>query len=87
MSKVTKKDWQVIFVDQAKKMEWCDLAYEIMMLERSIEKDLIKDPKQLKLLQLKLEIYESEKFDRISDSFDMGYFLTKEVGLYGEEDE
>jgi hypothetical protein len=62
---------------QAKASEWDDLAFSIMVLESSIYQE--KDVKSLKLLRLKLEIFEEEKSSRVFDTFNMEYFLNKEL--------
>ncbi len=61
---------------QAKAKDWDDLAHEIMLLETGIK--LETDLKYIILLNIKLEIWEREKAYRVSNSFDMGYFLSKD---------
>lgn len=78
-NKLEKKHTQL-----AKKSDWDSLASCIIDLELAILKE--KDAKELKLLSLKLEIYEAEKNSRVFDSFDMEYFLSKEVGIFEDDD-
>lgn len=61
---------------QAKAKDWDDLAHEIILLETGIK--LETDLKYLILLNIKLEVWENEKASRVSDSFDMNYFLNKD---------
>lgn len=62
-------------VDKAKKRSWDDLANDIIKLEKSITKQ--KNRKALILLENKLKILEEEKSDRLFNSFDMRFFLSK----------
>lgn len=82
MDKKTKDTLTKLYQEQAKKIEWCELAYSIMVLECAVANE--KKDKVLKILQLKLEIFEKEKSSRVFDNFDINYFLNKE---YEEVDE
>jgi hypothetical protein len=76
MTKINQKVLNKKYAQQAKNSEWDDLAFAIICLESKIEKE--KSSKQLKLLNKKLEIFESEKESRVFGTFDMEYFLSKD---------
>tara|TARA_R100000951_G_scaffold112718_1_gene113478 strand:- start:9889 stop:10152 length:264 start_codon:yes stop_codon:yes gene_type:complete len=59
----------------AKQLDWDDLAWEIIVLEAAVVAE--EDDNYLKLLEIKLEIWEEEKKDRVSDRFSMEKFLNK----------
>lgn len=59
----------------ARSFDWDELALAIIEIELYITKNKDKD---LKLLEYKLQIYESEKDNRVLGLFDMEHFLTKE---------
>lgn len=67
-----KKD----FEKEAKSLDWDDLAFRIITVEYMIIAE--KDDNYLKLLELKLEILEDEKKNRVFETFDMQDFLNKE---------
>jgi len=67
-----KKD----FEKEAKSLDWDDLAFKIIMVEYAAMVE--EDDNYLKLLELKLEILEDEKKNRLFDSFDMKDFLNKD---------
>lgn len=76
---MTKNDRQILtkkYTKQAKKTDWCDLAGVIMTLEECVR--IEKKAKHLKILNLKLEIFEKEKSLRVFDSFDMEYFMSRD---------
>ena len=62
-------------IKQAKKRDWDELAYDIILMEENIRRGL--EPKYLNLLNTKLEIWEAEKASRIFQKFDMKNFLSK----------
>jgi hypothetical protein len=64
------------YTKEAKNSEWCDLAFSIIVLENCIREE--KNPKCLKILKLKLEVFEGEKTSRVFDTFDMQHFLSKD---------
>ena len=72
-------------IQSAKKCDWDDLALTIIALEGAERKE--KDPKVLELLKLKLKIYEAEKSSRVFESFDMEYFLTKDMNIFDEDED
>ena len=82
MDKKTKDTLTKEYQEQAKKTEWCDLAYLIIVLELAIANE--KKAKVLKILKLKLKIFEEEKSSRVFSNFNMHRFLSKE---YEEVDE
>lgn len=76
---ISKKETAILlkkYKKQAENSEWCDLADSIITLEKRISKE--KKAKPLKILNLKLEIFEKEKASRVFNSFDMQYFISKE---------
>lgn len=70
------KDLLEKFQEQAKNCDWDDLSFEIINIEYEIREE--EDSKLLKLLALKLSIFEEEKKERIFESFDMEKFLNKD---------
>lgn len=64
-------------IEQAKKREWDDLAYDIILMEKALTKD--HNSKYLNLLKSKIEIWEKEKTSRLFDDFDMKVFLNKNI--------
>lgn len=84
MNKNKKQELTNQHVKNAKKLDWDSLAFSIIELEQFLLKE--KNTKQLKLLNLKLKIYEAEKASRIFNSFNMEYFLNKDMVIL-EEDE
>lgn len=60
---------------KAQSRSWDDLANDIILMEKRINKE--KNSKSLILLEKKLKIWEKEKFDRIFHSFNMKTFLNK----------
>jgi hypothetical protein len=70
-----KKDEKEKFIKQAKNRDWDRLAKDIISLEKMIRNQ--KKSKSLNLLKQKLEIWESEKNNRVFDTFNMRNFLTK----------
>ena len=84
MAKIKKSELIKQYVQSAQKLDWDDLALAIIDLEQAVENE--KNSKQLELLNLKLEIYEAEKKSRVFESFDMEYFLSKDMSIF-EDDE
>ena len=82
--KKTKKQVIDQFKNEAKSSDWDDLAFGIINIERLVAVE--KDSKMLKLLKIRLEIFEAEKMSRVSDSFDMEYFMSKEFQHISEDD-
>ena len=70
-------------IQSAKKCDWDSLALAIINLEQAEQKE--KNPKQLELLRIKLKIYEAEKSSRVFESFDMEYFLNKDMEIFDDE--
>ena len=68
---------------QARASEWCDLAETIIALELAIRKE--KDAKTLKILELKLEVFEEEKKGRVNSKFDYDHFRRRELELLTED--
>ena len=64
------------YTKEAKDSEWCDLAFSIMVLENSMRSE--KNSKCLKILKLKLKIFEAEKSSRVFEAFDMQRFINKQ---------
>ena len=64
------------YTKEAKDSEWCDLAFSIMVLESSMRSE--KNSKCLKILKLKLKIFEAEKSSRVFEAFDMQRFINKQ---------
>ena len=76
---VNKKEEAILrkeYERQAQDSEWCELAETIITLEQCVAQE--KNAKHLKVLNLKLEIFEAEKSHRVFNSFDMVYFLAKD---------
>lgn len=71
----TKKEAKAKIIKMAKKEDWDRLASEIILIEYAIREK--RNAKSLKILQLKLEIYEKEKASRIVSTFNMKNFLNK----------
>ena len=67
-------------VDIAKGLDWDQLAGDIMLLENCIGMTI--SSKQLKLLNQKLKVWEQEKQSRVSRTFDMTYFMSKDGGTF-----
>ena len=63
MSKKNKKQVSKDFAKQAKKLDWDELAFEIIAIEYSLHSET--RPKFLKLLELKLNIFEEDKMSRV----------------------
>jgi len=61
---------------QVKKLDWDALSYDIILISTAIS--IEKDSNYLKLLQIKLEIWEKEKTDMVHSQFDMQRFLEKD---------
>jgi hypothetical protein len=83
MAKTKREELIKKHTQSAKKSDWDSLALSIIELEQIILKE--KNSKQLKLLNLKLKIYEAEKNNRVFESFDMEYFLNKEMGILEDD--
>jgi hypothetical protein len=77
------KKIEMDFLKQARNSEWCDLAETIIVLEFAMQKE--KDPKVLKILDLKLKIFEEEKKLRVANRFDYDYFRRRELELLTED--
>ena len=77
MKKTKNEILKEMLVKESKKLDWCELASEIIDLENCIR--LSTNAKQLKLLNQKLKIWEDEKQLRVFSEFDMGYFMSKEL--------
>lgn len=76
---VNKKEEAILrkeYERQAQDSEWCDLAETIITLEQCVAQE--KNAKHLKILNLKLEIFENEKSQRVFNTFDLTYFLNKD---------
>jgi len=67
----------------AAKMEWCDLALETI---RTSQKLSFSKGKALKLLELKIDVYEEEKAWRVMDDFSFDYFVNKQYQYILEDD-
>lgn len=83
---VNKKEIAILskeYEKQARESEWCDLAGSIITLEMCVAQE--KDSNHLKILELKLEIFEKEKAQRVFSSFDLAYFLSKDDIEYDTE--
>lgn len=83
MAKTKKSELTKQYIQSAKKLDWDSLALAIIDLEQAVGKE--KNSKQLELLNLKLEIYEAEKSSRVFESFDMEYFLSKDMSIFDDE--
>jgi hypothetical protein len=75
MKKKTKKQNKQQLMKQAKKRDWDQLAYDIILMEEALRAGL--NPKYLILLNIKLQIWEKEKASRIFQTFNMKSFLNK----------
>lgn len=64
-------------IEQAKKRDWDDLAYDIILMESALNKE--HNSKYLNLLKSKIEIWEQEKASRLFNDFDMKVFLNKNI--------
>jgi hypothetical protein len=84
MTKAKKEELTKKYIQSAKKSDWDSLALCIIEIEQAIPEE--KDPKVLELLELKLKIFEAEKSSRVFDSFDMEYFLSKDMSIFDEDD-
>jgi len=84
MAKIKKDELIRQHIQSAKKIDWDSLALAIIDLEQAIEKE--KNSKQLELLNLKLKIYEAEKSSRVFESFDMEYFLSKDMSVFDDDE-
>lgn len=84
MAKIKISELTKQHIQSAKKCDWDDLALTIINLEQAEKKE--KDPKQLELLRLKLKVFEAEKSSRVFDSFDMEYFLNRDMEIFYDED-
>lgn len=73
----SKKEMKELFKNEAAESEWDSLASVIMAIERLLVVE--KDTKMLKLLKIRLKIFEDEKTHRVSEDFDMEYFINKEI--------
>lgn len=62
---------------QAKKRDWDDLAYDLILMEIALRKK--GNSKYLNLLKIKIQIWEKEKASRVFDEFDMKNFLSKNI--------
>lgn len=71
---MTKKN-NTSLINQAKKRNWDDLVGDIILLEKNIRNE--KNSKSLISLNNKLKIWETEKSDRLFNSFNMKAFLNK----------
>lgn len=60
---------------QVKKLDWDTLAYEIIMLSVALRME--EEDNFMILLGIKLEIWEEEKANRVSETFSMENFLNK----------
>ena len=83
---MNKKDKKIIIdeiIEQAKSLDWDDLASEIMTTDICMVSEV--RPKFLNLLVLRLEILEEEKMSRVSDSFDYDYFMNKDFAYFDED--
>lgn len=80
----TKKQFIKIVTEEAKNSDWDDLAYLIMTIEHAILQE--DDPKVLELLNIRLEICEEEKLNRVVDQFDMEYFMNKDFPDMEDDD-
>ena len=83
MAKTKKSELTKQYIQSAKKLDWDSLALAIIDREQAVGKE--KNSKQLELLKLKLEIYEAEKSSRVFESFDMEYFLSKDMSIFDDE--
>jgi hypothetical protein len=84
MAKTNKKELIEQHIQSAKECDWDDLALTIIALEGAERKE--KDPKVLELLKIKLKIYEAEKSSRVFQSFNMEYFLNKDMEIFEDGD-
>lgn len=84
MTKAKREELTIKHIQSAKKCDWDTLAGIIINLEQEIASE--KDSKHLELLNLKLNIYETEKAYRVFDSFDMEYFLSKDMSIFDDDD-
>lgn len=84
MAKIKKNELVKQHIQSAQKLDWDSLALAIIDLEKAIKQE--GTHKQLKLLNLKLEIYEAEKSSRVFNSFDMEYFLNKDMDIFDEDE-
>lgn len=80
---IKKKEIKKIYKKFAQNCDWDELASAIIDLELKITKT--KNKKILKKLNIELEIYEEEKACRIYKSFDMEYFLNKDIEYFEED--
>lgn len=83
MAKTKREELIKKHTQSAKKSDWDSLALSIIELEQIIS--TTKQAKQLKLLNLKLKIYEAEKNNRVFESFDMEYFLNKDMSVFEDD--
>jgi hypothetical protein len=71
------------FKKKCQSASWDDLAIQIIQLESQLHsKNKLKTPKNI---HKKLEILEEEKSRRVSDCFDIHYFLNKEYEVFEVE--
>lgn len=84
MKKPKNKKELIEFLKQdAKSKNWDELALAIIAMELLLLEE--KSDKMLKLLEIKLEIFESEKLSRVFDTFNMERFLNKDIEEYEVE--
>ena len=67
-----------ILKEDAEKKTWDELALAIICMELLLIEE--KEAKMLKLIEIKLEIFEAEKLSRVFDGFSMKHFLSKDDG-------
>lgn len=80
----TKKQFIKKMKKELSLCDWDDLAYIIICLEHAMLTET--DDKAMKLLEIKIEICESFKLDKVNNSFDMEYFMNKEFPYLEDED-
>lgn len=80
MKKTKNETLKEMLVKESKKLDWCELASDIIALEQCIKIDI--NAKQLKLLNQKLKIWEVEKQLRVVNAFDVGHFMSKELDVF-----
>ena len=71
--------------EQVKNLEWCELASNIIDMEFLLTKKRSLKAKELKLLSMKLDIFEKEKVSRIPSSFNPEHFIDRNYEYYDDD--
>lgn len=70
---MTKKQLREKLTKMAEKLEWDDLSYDIIVMEKALR--IKQNANSLNLLLIKLDIWEKEKSNRIFSKFNIKTIL------------